>query len=80
MAGGSPMRGGNTMRHAIRSLARRPGFTLCTVLLLALGMGANTAVFTVVRAVLLRPLPYASPERLVLIWEGLETSPGNRHA
>ena len=61
VAGGGPMRGGNTMQHAIRALARRPGFTLSTVLLLALGIGVNTAVFSVVRAVLLRPLPYGVP-------------------
>lgn len=53
---------------ATRNLARRPGFLLGGVLLLALGAGANAAVFAVVRGVLLRPLPFASPERLVAIW------------
>lgn len=53
---------------AARSLTRRPGFFLSAVLLLALGTGANAAVFAVVRGVLLRPLPFASPERLVAIW------------
>jgi putative ABC transport system permease protein len=67
------------VRQAVKVLRRRPGFTLAAVLLLALGMGANTAVFSVVRAVLLRPLPYAEPERLALVWNGLDTAPGNRH-
>ena len=76
---GNPLKSGGTMRHAWRSIARRPGFACCTILLLALGLGANTAVFSIVRAVLLRPLPYTDPDRLALIWDGLETNPGNRH-
>jgi putative ABC transport system permease protein len=56
-------------RHAIRALAGRPVFSATIVGLLAITMGANTAVFSVVDAALLRPLPYANPERLVLLWE-----------
>ena len=56
------------IRVGIRNLARRPAFAATAVLLLALGAGANAAVFSVVRGVLLRPLPFESPDRLVAIW------------
>lgn len=59
--------------HSIRALLRSPAFTVTAVLSLALGIGANSAIFSVARALLLKPLPYATPDRLVILWN---TSPG----
>jgi putative ABC transport system permease protein len=70
----APVRGqslnfAGAIRLAVRQLRLRPGFAAITILVLALGIGAGTTVFTVVDSVLLRPLPYADPDRLVTMWD-----------
>ncbi|HEV2688858.1 MAG TPA: ABC transporter permease [Bryobacteraceae bacterium] len=57
------------LRFALRQFAKRPGFTATAILILALGLGANTAIFSVVNVFLLRPLPFRQPDRLVAVWE-----------
>jgi putative ABC transport system permease protein len=64
------------VKFSVRSLLKRPALTIITILTLALGIGANTAIFSVVNAVLWRPLPYNDPARLLMVWENHQARGG----
>src|ERR1700681_3376142 len=64
------------LRYGVRTLRKTPGFTALTIAILALGIGANTAIFSLVHAVLLRQLPYHKPEDLVWAWSVRATNDG----
>ena len=69
----------NDLRYGLRTLGRNPGFTIVAVLTLALGIGANTTIFSVINATLLKPLPFPDSDRLVLVWETFGKRPDNEN-
>jgi predicted permease len=67
------------LRYGVRTLLRTPSFTVIAVLTLALGIGANTTIFSVINSLLLKPIPFPEAERLVLVWESPANDPQNRN-
>ncbi len=67
------------LRYGVRNLARNPGFALVAMLTLALGIGANTTIFSIINSTLLKPIAYPDPDRLVLVWETFGKPPNNEN-
>jgi predicted permease len=65
------------LRYGVRTLTRSPGFALTAILVMGLGIGATTSLFTIVRAVLLKPLPFRDPDKLVMVYEHFRQKPGS---
>jgi putative ABC transport system permease protein len=70
----------NDLKYALRSLLKNPGFAIVAILTLTLGVGANTAIFSVVNGVLLRPLPFADPDSIVQVWVTSPDEPRTNHS
>src|SRR5215813_13405366 len=67
------------LRYGARMLIKSPGFTLVAIVTLALGIGANTTIFSVINSLLLKPIPFPEADRLVLVWESQANDPKNRN-
>ena len=66
------------IQYALRACAKNPVFTLISVITIALGIGPNSAIFSIINAVLLRPLPYRDPGRIVMLWESIRSKGFNQ--